>query len=89
VIGLLLGHQCWEPALGAALLLAVNVVCVLLAAKVVFLIKGVKPRGWLETRKAQTSMSLYIALWAILLAVLIAAMLIRGSFGALLPSLPF
>lgn len=88
VIGLLLGHQRWELALGAALLLAVNVVCVLLAAKIVFLIKGVKPRGWLETRKAQTSMSLYIALWAILLAVLIAAMLIRGSFGVLLHSLP-
>ncbi|EIC19510.1 TIGR00341 family protein [Thiorhodovibrio frisius] len=88
VIGLLLGHQRWELALGAALLLAVNVVCVLLSAKVVFLIKGVKPRGWLQTRKAQTSMTLYIALWAILLAVLIAAMLIRGSLGDLLQHVP-
>jgi uncharacterized hydrophobic protein (TIGR00341 family) len=84
VMGMLLGHGRWELALGATLLLAINIVCVLLAAKVVFLVKGVKPRGWLETRKAKHSMALYIALWAILLAVLIAAMLIRGSLDTLI-----
>ncbi|MBK5971248.1 MULTISPECIES: TIGR00341 family protein [Thiorhodovibrio] len=88
VMGLLLGHGRWELALGAGLLLAVNVVCVLLAAKVVFLVKGVRPRGWLETRKAKTSMSLYIALWAILLAILIAAMLLRSSLDQLLQNAP-
>lgn len=83
VMGLLLGHGRWELALGAGLLLAVNVVCVLLSAKVVFLIKGVSPRGWLETRKAQHSMALYIAFWAVLLVILVAAILLRGSVETL------
>lgn len=84
VMGMLLGHDLWEKALGAGLLLAVNVVCVLLAAKVVFLIKGVRPRGWLETRKATQSLAFYIALWILLLALLIAAMLLPGSLETLL-----
>ncbi|MBK1647080.1 TIGR00341 family protein [Rhabdochromatium marinum] len=83
VMGLQLGHGRWELALGAGLLLAVNIVCVLLSAKVVFLIKGVHPRGWIETRKAKYSMSFYIALWAILLAILISAMLLRSSLSTL------
>ena len=40
-LGMLIGSGQLELAGGAALLLAVNVVCVLLAAKLVFLIKGV------------------------------------------------
>ncbi len=41
-LGMLIGSGQVELATGAALLLAVNIVCVLLAAKVVFLVKGVK-----------------------------------------------
>ncbi|KAA6187340.1 TIGR00341 family protein [Thiohalocapsa marina] len=79
VLGMLLGGGRWELAVGAALLLAVNVVCVLLAAKIVFLGKGVRPRTWLERAKVRQSMALYIGLWVTLLALLIGAILLRGA----------
>ncbi|NBC46530.1 MAG: TIGR00341 family protein [Gammaproteobacteria bacterium] len=78
VLGMQLGSGHWELAAGAALLLAVNVVCVLLAAKLVFLSRGVKPRTWLERTKAKQSQVLYIGLWAGLLAILIAIILVRS-----------
>jgi uncharacterized hydrophobic protein (TIGR00341 family) len=77
-LGMLVGSGHRGPALGAALLLAVNVVCVLLAAKVVFLVKGVKPRTWFARSRAKQSMAIYLALWAVLLAVLIVVILVRG-----------
>lgn len=81
-LGMLLASGQAAPAGGAALLLAVNLVCVLLAAKLVFLFKGVKPRTWLERTRAKQSMVVYLALWATLLAVLVAFILLRT------PSLP-
>jgi len=79
VLGMLLGSARWELATNAGLLLAVNVVCVLLAAKVVFFLRGVRPRNWLERTKATQSTALYVGLWAVLLALLIGAILFRGA----------
>ena len=79
VLGMLLGNQRWELAVGAGLLLAVNVVCVLLSAKVVFLIQGVRPRRWLETERTKQSRLVYLAFWFSLLAILVGAILVRGS----------
>ncbi len=81
-LGMLAGSGQTELAGGAALLLAVNLVCVLLAAKVVFLLKGVKPRTWLERARAKQSMAVYLTLWATLLLVLVAVILIRGPASA-------
>jgi uncharacterized hydrophobic protein (TIGR00341 family) len=81
VLGMMLGHGRWELAGGAALLLAVNVVCVLVSAKVVFLVRGVKPRTWLDTERARQSRILYLGLWVLLLAVLVAVVLMRGAVG--------
>jgi uncharacterized hydrophobic protein (TIGR00341 family) len=78
-LGMLLGSGQPEPAVGAALLLAVNVVCVLLSAMSVFLLKGVKPRTWFERTKAKQSMAISISLWASLLLILVAVILVRGS----------
>jgi uncharacterized hydrophobic protein (TIGR00341 family) len=78
VLGMLLGSGRWEQASAAALLLAVNVVCVLLSAKLVFLVRGVKPRTWLERTKVKQSQVLYIGLWAALLAVLVLVIILRG-----------
>lgn len=75
--GLFLGAGQPQLAAGAALLLAVNVVSVNLAAKLVFLVKGVKPRTWLEKRKARQSLLLYIALWVFTLGLLIAVIYAR------------
>jgi uncharacterized hydrophobic protein (TIGR00341 family) len=81
-VGILLGSGRWGLAGGAALMLAVNVVCVLLAAKVVFLAKGVKPRGWLAQDRVKQSRALYIGLWLALLGVLVAIIVLRGPFAA-------
>jgi uncharacterized hydrophobic protein (TIGR00341 family) len=82
VLGMLLGSGQPLPAVGAALLLAVNVVCVLLSAMTVFLLEGVRPRTWLERTKAKQSMAISLALWATLLLVLVAVILIRGSIAS-------
>jgi len=75
--GLFLGGAEFSLALDAALLFAVNVVSVNLAAKVVFLVKGVKPRTWIAKRQARQSMWLYIAIWCVTLAVLVAVIFAR------------
>ncbi|MCW9024188.1 MAG: TIGR00341 family protein [Gammaproteobacteria bacterium] len=76
--GLMLGSGQMGLAFGAALLLAVNIVCVNLAAKIVFLARGVKPRTWFEKRKAKQSITIYIVFWIISLLVLIVAIYLRG-----------
>lgn len=76
-MGLLLGSQHPREALGAALLLAVNVVCVNLAAKLVLLVQGVRPRTWLEKAQARQSMTAYLLFWAVSLALLLGAIYVR------------
>ena len=68
--GLMLGHARIDLAAGAALLLAVNVVSVNLACKLVFLIKGVRPRTWWEKEKANKAMRRYIVVWVFTLVLL-------------------
>ena len=76
-LGMMLGSGNFALALGATLLLAVNVVCINLSAKLMFLLKGVKPRTWLEKRKARQSFTVYIVIWVVTLGILLAVMLLR------------
>lgn len=76
-IGLMLSVAEYNHALGAALLLAVNIVCINLSSKLVFLFRGIKPRTWLDAHKAKQSRLLYIALWIILLALLFLMIYLR------------
>ena len=69
-MGMLVGAGYTKLAGGAMLLLAVNVVCVIISAKLVFLAKGVQPRTWHERNKARQSTVLYGAIWGALLLVL-------------------
>lgn len=69
--GLMLGHGQYQLAMGAALLLIANVVCLNLATKVVFLIKGISPRTWWEKEKAKRAMRVYIAVWLTGLTILV------------------
>jgi len=78
-MGLMLGQGHFELMGGAGLLLAVNIVCVNLSAKLVLLAKGVRPRTWLEKRKARQSIATYIIFWIISLAILITVIIIRGE----------
>ncbi len=79
-VGLMLAARQPDFALGALLLLAVNIVCVNLAAKLVFLFKGVKPRTWLERKKARQSVTLYTVIWLVLLVLLTITVMLRQRF---------
>jgi len=75
--GIMLGAGHHGMAMGALLLLAVNVVCVNLSAKLVFLYKGIRPRTWLEQQKARQSYLLFLTVWLITLSVLIAVIYLK------------
>lgn len=75
--GLMLGAQQWPLALGATLLLAVNVVCVNLAGQLVFLAKGIRPRTWLERANARQSVRVSVIVWVASLALLSVVMYLR------------
>jgi uncharacterized membrane protein len=76
-LGIMLGSGQTKLAVGAALLLAVNIVCVNLAAKIVFWVRGVKPRSWLEKQKANQSMVTYLVIWVLSLTFLLVVIFIR------------
>ncbi len=76
-LGMMLASEQKELAAGAALLLAVNVVSVNLSATLVFLFKGLRPRTWIEKRKARQSVLWMGLFWAVALAMLSLAMYLR------------
>lgn len=69
-IGIMLGWGQFGLASQAALLLAVNVVCVNLSAQVIFRAKGIRPRTWFDAERAKRSSRINLAIWTILLAIL-------------------
>ncbi len=70
-LGLMLGHGNPNLAINAGLLLVINVVCINLASKVVFFIKGIRPRLWYEKEKAQRAMIIYVLAWFVTLVLLV------------------
>ncbi|MCB2111978.1 MAG: TIGR00341 family protein [Parvularculaceae bacterium] len=74
--GIFLGGGDFANAFRAALLLAVNVVCVNLAALAVFAYKGVKPRTWIEKISAARATRVNAGVLMFLLAVLVAAIML-------------
>ncbi len=78
-VGLLLGAGETELAAQAALLLLVNIVCVNIAALVVYRWKGIAPRTWLERRSAKRSVIINLGVWTALLVVLTGLVLIRQA----------
>lgn len=78
-LGYMIGEARFDLAAGAAALLAVNIVCVNLAAQLVFLSKGIKPRTWIERRSAEQSVRISLAIAGSLLALLIAIVYWRNA----------
>ena len=78
-LGLMLGYGHTGLALDAGLLLAVNVVCVNLASKIVFDFKGIRPRTWLEKEKAKHAKVVYILGWLVTLSILMFVIYARRS----------
>ena len=79
-VGLMLGSGHYQHALGAGLLLAVNLVCVNLASNITFLFKGIKPRTWYEKKKAKQSLIIFVLFWLIALSILVVAMKVRHDY---------
>lgn len=76
-LGLMLGGGDINRAIGAGLLLAVNIVCVNLASKIVFFLKNIHPRTWLEKEKAKRAMVVYILVWLFSLLILMLFIYLR------------
>lgn len=76
-LGLMLGRGQADLATGAALLLAVNIVCLNLASKIVFLVRGIRPRTWWEKAQAKRAMTIYLVVWVVTLFVLVLAIYFR------------
>ncbi len=70
-VGLMLGQGNTQLAMSAGLLLLINLVCVNLTSKIVFFIKGIRPRTWYEKKKANRAMSIYIFGWLVTLIALV------------------
>lgn len=77
-LGIMIGQGNFSFAIGAGLLLCVNIVCVNLAIKIVFFIKGIRPRTWWEKKQAKHAMTLYIIGWVVSLAILIVIIYARA-----------
>ena len=76
-VGIMLAAGRMDLAVGAAMLLVANVACVNLAAQVVFLAKGIKPRTWSERKSARHAVTVNIVTWVALIAVLIGVIALR------------
>ncbi len=68
--GLLFGDGQFEPGLFALLLLMINIICVNLAATTTFMIQGIRPRSWYESKKAERANKFSLAFWLLLLLML-------------------
>jgi uncharacterized membrane protein len=70
-LGMLMGAGRWDMALGALLLLLVNLICINLAGVVTFLARGIRPLTWWEEKRAKKATKRAIAVWTILLLLLV------------------
>lgn len=80
-LGIMLGQGNYHLAVGAALLLTVNVVCVNLSSKIVFFLKGISPRTWMEQEKAKRAMATFSIAWLLTLILLFLAIYGRTLVG--------
>jgi len=77
--GLMLGSGDIKAAGGAAVLLAVNIVCVNIAAQVVFVAKNILPRTWSEKKASRKALLTNFTAWVLLLAGLAGGIYLAGT----------
>lgn len=70
VAGLLLGDMQWDLAYFALLLTLTNVICVNLAGVATFIVQGVRPLTWYETKRAKKVNRIALSIWISLVIVL-------------------
>ncbi len=81
-VGIMLAAGHMGLATGAAMLLIANIACVNLAAQLVFLVKGIKPRTWTERKSARRAVTVNIVTWIVLIAVLVGIIALRQAAPA-------
>ena len=69
--GIMLATGHFDLALGAGLLLAINVVSVNLSSKIVFFFKGIRPNKGIAFKTAQGTMVRYFVIWLVTLSLLV------------------
>ncbi|RYU59317.1 TIGR00341 family protein [Methylolobus aquaticus] len=79
-LGIMLGDGNLAAAMGAGLLLLINIVCVNLASKLVFYLKGIHPRTWVAKESARRAMRVYVIGWIVTLVILVMIIHARSSF---------
>lgn len=74
--GLFLGYGEWELALRAALLLSLNVAALVLSALIVFRLRKIQPRTWIEQQNARRAVWLNAGLSGLFLLICVALILL-------------
>ena len=74
--GMLFGAGFLQDAFNAALFVFINIICINLAGVITFVLQGIKPLTWWEEDKAKKATRMAIAMWAILLLMLLAIILV-------------
>ena len=76
-VGLLAGSGFYAEALGALVLLGINLISINLSSVATFYVQGVRPRRWFEARKAKKATLWALVIWTCLIAALVLLLLYR------------
>ncbi len=79
VFGLMIGTGNFELSMGAALLLATNVVCVNLAGVATFVSQGVAPQSWVDAERSKSATKWAMIVWTVILLVLAGLIVLAQS----------
>jgi uncharacterized hydrophobic protein (TIGR00341 family) len=79
VTGMLIGGGHFRGALASAELVAINLICLILAAIVTFLVRGIRPATWWEAKAARKATRNVLVVGTILLAILTVLVLLQVS----------
>ena len=77
MLGMLLGAGLLEPARGALMLLLANLICINLSGVLTFILTGVRPGRWYESRRASRAVRISIVIWLALLVLLVFVILVQ------------
>lgn len=78
-VGMFLGAGNLEFAARSALLLFVNIICIMVSSQAVFAYKGIRPRTWIEQRSAKQAVRANLAVLAALLVAAAAIILLTPA----------
>lgn len=78
-VGVMIGAGEYNQANGALLLLATNIICINLAAKVVFWLQGIRPRRWYSQKQAGQALRNYLVFWGLTLVLVVVFIYLRKT----------